>query len=139
MNIKIATTIEQSKKLLDLGLDTSTADMYYKYVVPKSGMMSRVPDVGEPTNALMWYNIGYTLSGRNEPLELKDFCIPCWSFTALFGLMPNGYSLGKRAGKYYVCFTRIKQENITEYTNPLDAAFEMVIQLIEQGHIKVNK
>lgn len=84
---KICTSIEQSKKLLSLGLDPSTADMYYHYVLPKSDKLHHVPDVGEPTNALNWYNKGYTLNGKKEPLELKDFCIPSWSLAALLNYL----------------------------------------------------
>ena len=159
------TTIEQSKKLLSLGLDPSTADMYYKYVLPKSDKLHHVPDVGEPTNALSWYNKGYTLNGRKEPLELKDFCIPCWSLTALLELMPSYLPLYPEAtedkvkeGKYRSSDLIASKEGylrkrfdgyyqyrydgihcVGDYNNPLNTAFEMVCWLIEQEQIKVNK
>ena len=83
------TSIEQSKKLLELGLKPETADAYYKYVLPKNtDKIHHVPEVGEPTNALEWYNKGYTLSGK-EPLTLEEFCIPCWSLEALLEALPT--------------------------------------------------
>lgn len=143
------TTIEQSKKLLCLGLDPSSADMYYKYVLPKSDKLHQVPDIGEPTNALSWYNKGYTLNSRKEPLELKDFCIPCWSLTALLKLMQEYGIIDLRflqstydnRGNHLTNVWCITFDDIGTITpdiyanNPLDAAFE----LIEQGHIKVKK
>ena len=115
MSTKICTSIEQSKKLLSLGLDPNTADMFYNLGE------SQIPNV---------------IYGCHE--DFKCYLL-AWSLTALLELMPNGYSLGNRASKYYVCFTHIKQENITEYTESVDAAFEAVCWLIKQGHIKVNK
>lgn len=109
MSTKICTSIEQSKKLLSLGLDPSTADMYYKYVLPKSDKLHHVPNVGEPTNALSWYNKGYTLDGRKEPLELKDFCVPCWSLAALLGLMPDIIKIEEE------CYTFSLIKNVIEY------------------------
>ena len=143
----MCTSIEQSEKLLSLGLDPSTADMYYKYVLPKSDKLHHVPDVGEPTNALSWYNKGYTLNGRKEPLELKDFCIPCWSLEALLELMPatiRNYQLtiDKEYVVYNISYDDIfSRESVILYAeySLIDAAFEMVCWLIEQKHIKVNK
>jgi hypothetical protein len=59
---------------------------------------------------------------------------PCWSLTALLEFMSSmnmikGNKVTINCGNH---FTK-------NYNNPLDAAFEMVVWLIEQGHIKVNK
>lgn len=136
------TTIEQSKKVISLGLDPSTADLYYKYVLPKSDKLHHVPDIGEPTNALSWYNKGYTLNGRKEPLELKDFCIPCWSLAALLELMPDIIKVEEE------CYTFSLTKNVIEYVrhdgNILystsgESFVDAAVKMLELINIKVNK
>ena len=150
MNTKICTSIEQSKKLLNLGLDPCTADMYYKYVLPKSDKLHHVPDVGEPTNALSWYNKGYTFKGIKEPLELKDFCIPCWSLAALLELMPKtiekqGVEFFLRIlcyeSNWYIDYASLEQSYLysSQLKSLVEASILIIEQLIQEKHIKVNK
>ena len=63
MNTKICTDLSQSKKLLELGIDAETADM--------------------------WWNIG--IGGYSNPscVPVSDVDIPAWSLTALLQLMPK--------------------------------------------------
>lgn len=68
---KICTSLEQLKKLIELGIDVNTADMYYD--VNSYGIQGK-PEVA----------IGKVLS--------RD--IPAWSLTALIGLIPK-FSLEK--------------------------------------------
>ena len=101
---KICTSIEQSKKLIELGIDVNTSDMYYD--VNSYGIQSK-PEVA----------IGKVWS--------KD--IPAWSLTALLKLIPK-FSLEKgisnNAG-YLLCYNY----NTTYYDEPVDAAFEMICLL----------
>lgn len=86
---QIATTIEQSKRLLEAGIDPGSADMYYKNNLPwtdKEPRYSAVLSAGSPTEALEWYNKGYTASGK-EPLPLLHFCFPAWSLSRLIDLI----------------------------------------------------
>jgi hypothetical protein len=117
---KICTSIEQSKKLIKLGIDVSTADMY------------------------RWY------SGRRyyiESMDDDDFNeesdIPAWSLTALIGLMPERIKIGEELS---FCLASKKSStgfsfdyNLNGSTfvkdNPLDAAFEMVVWLKENKKI----
>ena len=69
---KICTSIEQSKKLIELGIDASTADMYIGYYVGKSGKVDGT-------------NIHYYLKG--ESFGAPEI-IPAWSLIALLGLVP---------------------------------------------------
>lgn len=120
--IKICTSIEQSEKLLSLGLDQSTADMYwYKFDKNKDKE--------------------WTAAIRYE--HLYDGEIPCWSLAALLELMPR---IVPNEG--ILCITPSHKDNgwvvgydeeNTSFPTLIDAAFEMVVWLIEQGHIKVNK
>ena len=104
MKGKICTSIEQSKKLVELGIDVNTADMYYD--CNSYGIQGK-PEVAVGT---VWS---------------KD--IPAWSLTALIGLIPK-FSLEKDISKnagYELCYNY----NTTYYDEPVDAAFEMICWL----------
>ena len=120
---KICTSLEQSKKLLSLGLDPITADMMYREYETVIG-----DDYG--------YN--YRLQTYNDE-NIEG--VPCWSLAALLELMPlyNGTTprLAWSKGSY-TCFY-YQGYSITNPNSIVDAAFEMVCWLIKQGHIKVNK
>ncbi len=113
------TTKEQSKHLVELGLDQNTADMYYDGY-------GRLPQ-----------GYAYTLISPNS----FECDYPCWSLTALLELMPlyNGTTPRLSWGKgLYTCFY-YQGKMISNPNSMVDAAFEMVCWLIEQGYIKVNK
>ena len=118
---KICTSIDQSKKLTKLGIDTNTADMYYIYDGFEK-INSELPSVG------------------HKCLE-KD--IPAWSLSALLELMPEFDnqlpSLRKCRGYYCVVYsdstTRIGDVQWQNGNNPLDAVFEMICWLKENKKI----
>ena len=114
---KICTTIEQSKKLLELGVDVNTADMWYQH-------------------------IGYSITdGKEKPTyfpmvirdNISDDDIPAWSLSALLELIPSTvflYSkLVKWDGSYYI------EHREMLYDNPIDAAFEMIVWLKENNKL----
>lgn len=126
--MKSYTDISQSKTLSKI-LPPESADMYYKYSLPKSDKIIHTPEIGNPIDSLKWYNEGYTFRGKREPITLSEYCIPCWSLAALLYVLPKGHSLGKRTnGKYYVCMTRVKHD-VIEYDNPVDACVDMIEKL----------
>lgn len=132
MSTKICTSIEQSEKLLSLGLDPSTADMYYR-------------EWKRATKDIMIAHMGKA--------EKED--LPAWSLTALLELMPSSLPLyleatedGVKEGKYRSSDLIASKEGylrkrfdgdyqyrydgihcVGDYSNPLDAAFEMVCWL----------
>ena len=61
--------------------------MYYPYLLPQSDKIKHNPEIGNPVNALKWYNKGYTTSGK-EPITLNEYCVPCWSFASQLALLP---------------------------------------------------
>lgn len=84
MNTDICTSIEQSKKLLSLGLDPSTADMWWSRCT--------ITDFGD--NDL---KVSYAVTPCNiSQFKNTDKDIPCWSFTALLELMPIGSHILRR-------------------------------------------
>ena len=101
---KICTSQEQSKKLVELGIDVNTADMYYD------------------ANS-------YGIQGKPEVAVGKVWSkdIPAWSLTALIGLIPK-FSLEKDISKN-AGYELHDNYNTTYYDEPVDAAFEMICWL----------
>lgn len=68
----ISTTLEQSKRLLELGVKPETADMYYWYE-------------GNP------YYCPYSLKLQDKvmPYELREEDVPSWSLSRLLEMMPD--------------------------------------------------
>ena len=102
---KICTSIEQSERLIELGLDVNTADMY------------NVPYFGSDECR---YCISQPMTGPN--------CSPAWSLTALFELMPNGF-MQKHNGKYSIVLDALIFGKSSK--DSVDIAFEMVCCLLE--------
>ncbi len=128
------TTVEQSKRLVELGLDTRTADMcYHRFTRGEADTYKKIPEIAE--------NIDY-------PHEM-----PCWSLTSLLELMPpylfeweRGIDLNiyrNLNGKgWHVSYmpnniNDMKKDKFRQITNGnlIDAAFEMICWLIEQKRI----
>ena len=123
---KICTTIEQSKKLLELGIDVNIADMhYYKN------------SFGDYIEGL------YNSSDLKEGCELKGIeYIPAWSLSALVEILSDitDYSFeliflkrttdgrGDVLENIYRCSVDMKD---TWNTEPIDAIFEMIVWLKE--------
>ena len=129
--IKSFTDLEQSKKLAEI-LPLESADMYYKYALPKSNRMIHTPEIGNPIDSLKWYNEGYTFRGKREPITLSEYCIPAWSLTALLGVLPRETRLLKSATDdiYYHC--DCPKGNVDKwFDNPIDACVAMVEKLHE--------
>lgn len=124
---KIATTIEQSKKLIELGIDVNTADMVY------------LLDITMP-------------NGQCRLLPKNDFAaddgdnLQAWSFTALLSLVPIPHSLIILDKNEYRAHTHkllekneyklICVEHTTNaYEDPFDAVFEAVKWLLKNKKI----
>lgn len=122
---KICTSKEQSKKLIELGIDIKTADMCWSI---------DIPDL--PT--LLAYPITDCDNWENK--------IPAWSLSALVKILSDitDYSFeliflkrttdgrGDVLENIYRCSVDMKD---TWNTEPIDAAFEMICWLKENGKI----
>lgn len=131
--MKAYTDLEQSKKLAEI-LPLESADMHYQYVLPKSDKIRYNPILGNPIDALGWYNKGYTHFGKS-PLALSEYCIPCWSLAALLDLIPyrlddsSDFTIEKWEDGYLVTYGA----GCYKYGNELiDTCYEMIIKLNEQ-------
>ena len=106
----ICTTIEQSKQLLELGIDPKTADMYYP---------NRI-DIDNYPLSLEWKN--------GLPLLTQE--VPAWSLSALLELIPNPMlSLQFDQTWYCAGFISSGIVLVDKCTTPIDAAFQLVIKL----------
>jgi len=129
---KICTSIEQSKKLLELGLNPNSADMYYSWIGTTYLLHA------ESYNEIIAWRKEYAKKHNNP-----SFCtsiIPCWSLAGLLGMIPL-YTLEQTTDGKVIVVSEIGQYSKCSEArdNPIDAAFEIVCWLIEQKHIKVNK
>jgi hypothetical protein len=121
------TTIEQSKKLIEFGLSSETADMWW--------------------TPLNWQLTEYYVEVKQDGIGTPKNPIPCWSLGALMELMPKikededdggcyptlckGYNTDK-----WHCVYRSSIYITNWYDTSIDAAFEMVVWLLENGYIK---
>lgn len=141
---KICTSLEQSKKLIELGIDENTSDMVYlkSYFEDDYNLL-----VGS-------YHEGYAEKDNETLVPVFDEHIPAWSLSALLELMPpylfefeRGIDLNiypNLSGKAWHCsympnavenMKNDKFKQITSGDNLVDAAFEMVCWLLENKKI----
>lgn len=131
MKNKICTSLEQSKRLIELGIDMNTADMIWVLANPDLPMIKA---------------IAYEDSDKNNNYyEI----LPAWSLSASLGLMPKLYEFendpddggcqpnlckGWDNNQWHIVYR--SSIYITEwYDNPIDACVEMVCWLLENGKI----
>lgn len=122
------TTIEQSKKLVELGLNPNTADMCY------------IQHFDESYNEVTFIEEDPVLAYTIDTIDL-----PCWSLGALINLIPSIIYKGKdtfslemhKDALYLGCYENHRHLNEIWITkkNLIDAAFEMIVWLLENGHI----
>lgn len=136
----IATTIEQSKDLLKLGLSPDTADMSYSFNYDN--------EVYEQTLVAYkdWIIPKYAESKSKRLL-------PCWSLSALLELMPkNMKGIPEKAAYHFVLKKNVYDAWECNYEHssfgelysfptqktPIDAVYNMVAWMLENGHIKTE-
>lgn len=125
---KICTSIEQSKKLIELGIDVNTADMYW------------------------WYNGQKYYAETIDHNDFQKRDIPAWSLSALLELIPPylgefkdgidfGFSKAMNGKWYSAHYIKINDNGLASFNKTvtgdtaIDAAFEMVVWLKENKKI----
>ena len=108
--IKSYTDIEQSKKLIESGIDKTTSDMHYEKDSLEN-YYSPIPIIGKYS-------------------EIHDQ-LPCWSLTALLSVIPN-YKLSSEHN-YHTCTadTSFGSKTVGWFDCPVDACYEMILKLKE--------
>ena len=115
----VVTTIEQSRKLIELGLDPESADM--TYLLFSDGKYSIKVEIGER--------------------QKGESFLPAWSLSALLRVLPLETELYKMRNDAHEIYYEIDCADATgwvgyEDSDPITAAYEMVCCLLEQGLIE---
>ena len=110
---KICTSLEQSKKLIELGIDVNTADMFW--------LTTDKPRLHVLTEDLEKYS--------------RWDCMPAWSLAALLELIPITCVLSISNGHYRIVSN---ETNTFFHNNPLDAVFEIICLLKRMNEITCN-
>lgn len=130
------TTLEQSKKLAEIGLDPNTADMVYF-----------IHHNNEFDQELAWDTVERDFRDNWEPIwdTWDEDCIPCWSMSSLMAMLPqhvqNKYNVRYVHNVYFTIFnddgTVIFGDNIHTETGDttMDAVVKFFYWLIENGHL----
>jgi len=114
---KICTTIEQSKKLLELGIDVKTADMFWDTLFAKK------PEAQ--------VNNHYFIDEYDD-----EHRVPAWSLSALFKMLPYSARLERGSSTELYCLTLPDELKSSDwYVEPIDAVFEMVCWLKDNGKL----
>jgi hypothetical protein len=119
----IYTNIDQSTKLLKLGLQRESASAYYE---PAPGYMT------QPTELKV-----------GEIRYAHPRSVPAWSFEDLMNMIPQiGASTPMLMKSFYVSEPRVRYHidffpyyNTGEYPDMIDAAFEMICWLFDNDYI----
>ena len=135
------TTIEQSIKLIELGLNPKTADMCY--IIRRKDCTIPWREAAKDENNVMIY-VGDCRSGN-----LSDYILPCWSLSALLELLPPKIEFLKNedyfvpqlsryyddTNKYICCYDNGAMEHWYIENSPLDAVYNMICWLLENNFI----
>ena len=141
---KICTSLEQSKKLIELGIDVNTADMRYGYIAPYD-FSDRMYDGGYDK---VPYPKDFLKKNPDFSENQYDGELPAWSLSALLELMPSYLFEFERGidlniypninGKAWHCsympntienMKTDKFKQITHGDSLVDAAYDMVVWL----------
>ena len=118
---KICTSIEQSKKLMELGIDVKTADMWWNfYSVTTDDTTPQIIHLDTPwVGSFNWAN--------------KPDNIPAWSLAALLEVLNFPSLIQEKENQWEVCVFDHDNDGYIEKTasNSVDACYEMIIKLHE--------
>lgn len=125
---KICTSIEQSKKLIKLGIDVNSADMYW---------LNRHIDLTETKYEVFVINKSNKyidfFKSYAVAIEAKEI-IPAWSLGALLEIIRINGSYGLQMDEEGFYLENEDGDIMTEsYFNPIDACMEMIVKLKESN------
>lgn len=122
------TSIEQSKKLLELGLSPESADMVYPCLMVSDDINKSLFDKAVPLDTALHF--------MHTSLDCKKHDILCWSVGALLEVMPQKgmWALREERSMDFQYSDIDKWTGVCE--SYLDACYNMVVYLLENGYIK---
>ena len=133
---KICTSIEQSQKLIDLGIDINTADMRYGYIAPYD-FSDRMYEGGyDPTP----YHKDFFIKNPMFSTEEYDGELYAWSLSALLSVLPSVITRkGKRmfltlekAGAYNLYYK--SPDRLDELWETKEDVIDACVTMIENLH-----
>lgn len=126
---KISTSIEQSKKLLELGVDINTADMRYGYIAPYD-YSDRMYDGGYDE---IPYPKDFLIKNPNFSANEYDGELPAWSLAALFNALPKIVNNETLFVETSAALWHIGYKNVytARAANLVDACYELILRLHE--------
>lgn len=122
--IKSYTDLEQSKKLAEI-LPLESADMHYN-----NASIKGINYVDEYRAELMYYNTAQKVLSKYLINPIFGI-IPCWSLSALLGVLPDYTLQTNTDGTVFVVCESKKPMISDTYDNPVDACVKMIIKLNE--------
>lgn len=125
--MKSYTDISQSKKLAEF-LSYESADMRYGYIAPYD-YSDRMYDGGYDE---IPYPKDFLIKNPNFSANEYDGELPCWSLSALLGVLPDYTLQTNTDGTVFVVCESKKPIISDAYDNPVDACVAMVEFLHEQ-------
>lgn len=133
METKIVTSINQSKKLIELGLSADTADMYYDVIDDSFKLYD--------DNAKLYVNDGLNPDVDWKNVFSYDKILPAWSLSALLDILPFPQLSKDKLGSGKVGWMVSVYPDNCRYDscwhdNPIDAAFEMMKYVLENKNPK---
>ncbi len=149
MTTNIATTREQSTRLLQCGVSAESADTHWHgAIVPRGGSLTSPP---EPSEEWDLFNspYGFMPEEMQKAKLMEDYneIIPAWSLSALLGLLPKeieDYHLSIESFKetHYTTYIR---DNYDDYLIPhkdapelIDALYSLLVWVIDHKHVKLG-
>lgn len=104
MTTNIATTKEQSARLLQCGVSAESADMHWHgAIVPRGGSLTSPP---EPSEEWDLFNTPYWLIPEEKAKLMKDYneIIPAWSLSTLLSFLPKEIDIDGYAYRISIYF-----------------------------------
>ena len=119
----ISTTIEQTKRLFELGLSPDSADMEYCYIDEFNSGLQVKGDINAEVDRRLDMMFGVTH-------------IPAWSLSALLEVMPRP-DLYRETADLWVCVTVFKEGSIRGFgETAIDAACDVITKIFVRGYLK---
>jgi hypothetical protein len=117
--MKACTDIEQSKKLAEI-LPLESSDMYY-FLDPT------------PVGNIYHLTVKRVDYGIKSLPQYDEGDIPCWSLSALLGVVSEEVSLNSfKDGDWNAMVQQNGKTIYSDADNPVDACYEMILKLHEQ-------
>ena len=122
--VKSFTSLEQSKKLAEI-LSVESADMHYN-----NASIKGINYVDEYRAELMDYNTAQKVLSKYLINPMFGI-IPCWSLSALLGVLPDYTLQTNTDGTVFVVCESKKPMISDAYDNPVDACYTLILKLHE--------